>query len=500
MKSPFFNYLGKLFMVCLAATALFTACEPEDEDFFDFRPVDFFINADGLFIDAGETITYQDSSNNATGREWMFEGGVPATSTDAMPTVTYPNDGNFLTFVTTTFQDGSKQTRRLAVTVVPQVVADFTANPTQAVVDAPVQLQNLTQGVGQIPGTLTEADSAIIYRWVVEGIEDTLRQSNPVVTFSETGSYDVTLIVTRRATGFTSTITKEDIIEIVAVPILQPRNVDFDRDGSSFLVTTGEPLGDVAAAAGNFSLVDGAGNAIAITSVEKPSWSNNTIKVNYDAAGLAAGTDYTLSFTGEGILFESASILGSFSATQTFHGNMPDWLDFLYPQNDPNQPLTAISNGKTFISDSEGVRYAWGCNPAVNVLNPVAGYRCPGINTSFMDTPELSVVISGSDGATLDDLRDVAFEVSFIGVDGSTIQLSQPVTDLRFHNTFGNNEQIPEATVSVDGMTITIVRQGARNGGARITGILEGGIPASGLQVQSFAPEDINFYVSASVR
>ncbi|WP_020571032.1 hypothetical protein [Neolewinella persica] len=496
MKPPFFNYLGRLLILCLAATALFTACEPEDDDFFDFRPVDFFISADGLLIDAGESITYKDSSNNASSREWTFEGGIPATSTDATPTVNYAEAGTFLTFVTTTFSDGSKQTRRLTVNVVPQIVADFSANPVQAVIDGPVKLTNLTQGVGTIPPVLSEADSAIIYKWVVEGIADTLRQSNPTISFSAVGTYDVTLIVTRRSTGFTNSITKADFINIVAVPILQPRNVDFDRDGSSFLVTTGEPLGAVAGAAANFSLVDGAGNAVAITSVEKPVWGDNTIKVNYDAAGLTAGTDYTLSFSGDGILFASESILGAFSSTRTYGGANPDWLDFLYPEMDPNQPLTAMLNGKSFTSDAEGVLYAWGCNPAVNVLNPVDGYRCPGVNAAS----NYSVVITGDGGATLDDLADVGFELSFLGPDGTTWEFSQPVTDLRFHNTFGNMAQVPEATVSTDGLTVTVNFQGARNGGARITGILESGIAASGLQIKSLAPEDANAYVTATVK
>jgi PKD repeat protein len=500
MKPRYFNYLGKLLILCLAATALFTACEPEDDDFLNFRPVDFFVNADNLLVNAGETITYQDSSNNATSREWMFEGGVPATSTDAMPTITYDTDGTYLTFVTTTFADGTKQTRRLTVVVVPQIVADFAANPVQAVVDAPIQLQNLTQGVGEIPGVLGEADTAIIYQWDVEGISGSLSQSNPIVSFSDVGTYDVTLTVTRRSTGYTNTITKQDFINIVAVPILQPRNVGFDRDGSSFLVTTGEPLGDLSGGAANFSLVDGAGAAVAITSIETPSWSDNTIKVNYDAAGLTSGSAYTLSFTGSGILFASESILGAFSTTETFYGGTPDWLDFLYPEIDPNQALTAMLNGKSFTSDAEGVLYAWGCNPAVNVLNPVAGYRCPGVNGNNVDNPSYNVAISGDGGATLDDLRDVGIELSFLGPDGTTWEFSQPVTDLRFHNTFGNNAQIPQATVSTDGLTVTIDFQGARNGGARVTAILESGIAASGLQIKSLAPEDANAYVTASVK
>jgi len=500
MKLSLVSNLGKVFLLCLASMALFTACEPEDDDFFDFRPVDFFINADRLLIDAGESVTYQDSSRSAVSREWTFEGGTPATSTEQMPTVTYDTDGTFITFVTTTFQDGTTQRRRLTTIVVPQIVADFVANPAQSVTDSPVQLQNLTQGVGEIPAVLSEADSAIVYKWIVEGFADTILGSNPIVSFSEVGSYDVTLQVTRRSTGFESTVTKNDAVTIVAVPILQPRNVDFDRDGSSLLITTDEPLGDLSTGAAGFSLTGADGSMVSITSIEKPSWSDNTIKINYDAGGLTAGTDYTLAYEGGDILFASESILGTFSSTLTYLGADVDWLDFLYPQADPNQLLTASLNGKMFTSDGEGVLYAWGCNPAVNVFNPVDGYRCPATNGNNAGAPRLSVVIAPEGGTSLADLRDVGVELSFIGPANTTFVFSQPVTDLRFHNTFGNNEQIPEATVSADGKTITVTFQGARNGGARITAILESGIAETGLQIVSTAPEDINAYVTATVR
>lgn len=485
----------------------YTACV-EDDNFDNFRPVDFFIKASRLNIDAGQTITYQDSSKTGVSREWTFDGGVPETSTEQSPEVLYEESGVFDTRVTTTFADGSTERRLLKIEVFPLVVADFSATPAQSLPGSPVQFNNLTQGVGTIPATMPALDSSILYLWVFEGIsEDTIYGNNPVVTYDNVGSYDVYLKVIRRATNFVTEVRKEDFIQIVSVPILGPRTVDFDRDGSSILLSMDEALADLPAGiASSFTLTGSDGSSVAITGAEIPAWSGagNHLKLNFDNSALTAGTDYTLSLpTGSGITFASESILGAVDQTLTFYGSDPDWLDFLYPQMDPNQMLTASANGKTFNSVSQGVLFAWGCNPAVNVLNPsVEGYRCPGTNPSNPASPELSVVFSGSGDASLDDLRDVGFEFSFLGDTGSTLTFSQPVTDLRFHNTFGNMEQIPVATLSADGKTITIESRGARNGGARITAILEGPVSESGVQVGGGAADnmDINAYITATVK
>ena len=59
------------------------------------KPVADF-SADNVEVDQGETVTFQDSStNNPTSWSWIFEGGIPATSTEATPTVVYNEVGMF---------------------------------------------------------------------------------------------------------------------------------------------------------------------------------------------------------------------------------------------------------------------------------------------------------------------------------------------------------------------------------------------------------------------
>ncbi|MEO0732895.1 MAG: PKD domain-containing protein, partial [Bacteroidota bacterium] len=99
----------------------FTACEPEDDDFFDFREPTNLVFADALTIDAGESIAYRDESVGATGWDWTFEGGDPATSAEQTPTVTYPGEGSFLVTLITTYNDGSTTRRNLFPTVLPQI-------------------------------------------------------------------------------------------------------------------------------------------------------------------------------------------------------------------------------------------------------------------------------------------------------------------------------------------------------------------------------------------
>lgn len=56
-------------------------------------PVVDFV-ADEVVVNEGETVTFTDlSTNTPNGWEWTFEGGTPATSTEASPTITYSTAG-----------------------------------------------------------------------------------------------------------------------------------------------------------------------------------------------------------------------------------------------------------------------------------------------------------------------------------------------------------------------------------------------------------------------
>jgi len=484
MKSRLINHFGKLLLFCLASMAVFTACEPEDEDFFDFRPVDFFVNADKLLINAGETIAYQDSSSNATSREWTFEGGNPATSTDANPVVTYDTDGSFETFVTTTFSDGSKERRRLVAVVVPQVVADFAADPVEQTPGNPVTLRNLTQGVGDIPAVLTEADSAIIYKWVVEGYPDTFRESNPVVQYDEFGEYDVTLIVTRRSTGFTDTETKEGHIKIVPPPVFPVEGIGMGRDGNSIFIR-----GQAAYSAPNAAWLDDVsltaedGTEIGLTGLSVASFSDHVLKIDIDAAAMTDGANYNLSYSSTSIVFFNEATLGAIDEDFRY-GAAADWEPIVYAGGNI---MTSFPLGAGTLNwANTGTNFAWQSNNNHNALLPFMGFLAQAVNPNT----DYTITSSVEGGASFDDIHQVGAEFFFIGPN-SVVNFSHPVTDLRTHGDAGL-----AATISPDGLTMTVTNQPNRNSVNRFSIILENPADIENFVMNHGATPDLNLFIT----
>jgi PKD repeat protein len=500
MKPLFFNHLGRLLILCLAATALFTACEPEDDDFFDFRPVDFFIDADKMVIDAGQSIAYDDKSNNATSREWSFEGGIPATSTDAQPSITYPEAGTFLTFVTTTFADGSTQRRRLQVLVNPPVFANFTANPTALQRGNAVQFSNTTQGVGAIPAVLGAGDTAIIHAWFVPGVTvDTIFASNPSIVFPETGLYDVSLTVTRRSTGFVSTETKTEFIQTFDDPVTQSRSARFGRDGSAIFLALNESTGALAGdLTSRLTVTEVGGGTVAITSAEKPAWGDNIVQLNVDASTLTPGANYTISFTETGTFtVGSGSVVLPFEYDLTFLGQSQTWAELNFSTGGGNDPITTALGGKEFTFDQDGVTFTAGANTNIFIFNQGAAALT---QTYHNNASTYTMLITPGMDAALSDIGDVGLELGWLGPNGTNYTFSQPITDLRFVNGFGNPDFIPEGTLSADGKTLTITKQGNRNQAVRISATLEGGISETGFMISHNSPEGGTVYVTASGR
>ena len=91
------------------------------------------LGGSAIYITAGETITYTNTSENATSIAWTFEGGNPATSTENTVTVTYATAGNYTTTLTAYGANNEQNTKTVGVNVSEQqqneVVADFTTNP-----------------------------------------------------------------------------------------------------------------------------------------------------------------------------------------------------------------------------------------------------------------------------------------------------------------------------------------------------------------------------------
>lgn len=171
--------------------------------------------ADALVIEAGKAIAYRDASVGAAIWAWDFEGGDPASSDDRAPRTVYPEAGNYVTTLFTTFNDGSRRRYSLRPRVLPRILPDFSVASRQNVAGTPITFTNLTTGMGEIPRSLAESDTLVFYEWTFAGgTPATSRASSPSVTYANAGTFDVTLKVTRPITGSEETSAKQGFIEI----------------------------------------------------------------------------------------------------------------------------------------------------------------------------------------------------------------------------------------------------------------------------------------------
>jgi PKD repeat protein len=136
-----------------------------------------------------------------TSWEWSFPGGTPSTSTQQSPTVTYDTQGTY--DVTLIVSDGTN-TDTITETdyiTVKLIVADFTGSPQELEVNNPVTFTDMSQC------------SPTTWTWYFPGGTPSGSTSqNPVITYSNAGVYDVTLVA-ENALGNDS-ITKPGFITV----------------------------------------------------------------------------------------------------------------------------------------------------------------------------------------------------------------------------------------------------------------------------------------------
>ncbi len=138
------------------------------------------------------------SSPNATSFQWFFPGGTPDTSTQQNPAVTYTAPGTYsVTLVASNAAGSDTVVANSAVVVLPGPVAGFTAT---------------TNGfTAAFTNTSANADS---YTWDF-GDGNTSTAANPEHTYSQDGTYTVTLV----ATGPCGTSTFSQTVVIATPPV-----------------------------------------------------------------------------------------------------------------------------------------------------------------------------------------------------------------------------------------------------------------------------------------
>ena len=173
--------------------------------------------ADTTLVIVGNTATFSDSStNNPTALVWTFAGGMPATSTDTMPTVTYNTTGVYDVTLIASNQAGSDTlTKSMYINVTePAPIADFVAQDTFLIQGDSTVFTDLT---------INNPDSV---RWVFAGgTPATSTDTMPTVTYGTGyGYFDVTLIAYNQAGTDT-------MIKAMYIHVIEPAPVaDFEAD------------------------------------------------------------------------------------------------------------------------------------------------------------------------------------------------------------------------------------------------------------------------------
>ena len=197
------------------------------------------LGGSAIYITAGETITYTNTSENATSIAWTFEGGNPATSTESTVTVTYATAGNYTTTLTAYGENNTESTKTVGVNVSepqPQneVVANFTSNPeaTQLLGGSAIYIT-----IGETITYTNTSENATSIEWTFEGGNPSTSENNTVeVTYWSAGNYTTTLT----AYGENNTESTKTVgVNVSAVPT-PVFNVDFTADITT--IETGETV------------------------------------------------------------------------------------------------------------------------------------------------------------------------------------------------------------------------------------------------------------------
>lgn len=152
----------------------------------------------------GTTVTFNNTTTNATSYVWNFGDGN--TSTEANPTHTYTADGVYDVTLTATNACGSTTVNGQFTIVLPPT-AGFSASQTSGCAPLEVQFNNESSA------------NATSFSWSFPGGSPaTSTQENPVVTYNTAGTYAVTLTVTNAAGSNSYTLTDYVVVSTVPAP------------------------------------------------------------------------------------------------------------------------------------------------------------------------------------------------------------------------------------------------------------------------------------------
>jgi PKD repeat protein len=160
-------------------------------------------------IMAGSSVQFTSTSTNATSYSWSFEGGNPSTSTQANPSVQYPNPGTFAVTLTASNASGSDtQVKSGLITVTaPAMQSAFSLSANMVTEGETVAFSDQSTG------------NPSSWYWTFEGgTPASSTAQNPSVKYANAGKYDVSLKVSN-AYGNHETVMQDAITVLTPAPI-----------------------------------------------------------------------------------------------------------------------------------------------------------------------------------------------------------------------------------------------------------------------------------------
>lgn len=197
---PQFDATGNEIAFNASTTVIFSRSE-----FLGAQPPAIAFEADRRVVIQGEQVSFTDlSENSVDNRQWTFDGGVPATSTDETVDVTYNGLGFYTVSLVVENEQGAASVveQQYIEVIEPAPVADFTANNIMVATNAEVTFFDLS------------SNNPTSWSWTFEGAEPaTSTEEMPTVTYAEPGLYSVVLETGNRAG--TNVSTKTEYIEVM---------------------------------------------------------------------------------------------------------------------------------------------------------------------------------------------------------------------------------------------------------------------------------------------
>ena len=373
----------------------------------------------------GATVTFTNTSTNATSYSWDFGDGNLSTLTN--PIHTYMDDG-FYNVVLTAFNDCGPDEFSLVIEIATPPNAEFSANPTSGC--APLAVNFIDES----------SPNTIQWVWSFEGgIPAQSFVQNPVVIYNQPGLYSVTLTAINPQGA--STFVRQQYIEVVPNPT---SSFTYVKNGLTVTFTnTSTNANDYL-----WSFGDG------FTSTLQNPVHTYASPGNYTVT-LQSSNDCTTVSSSQLITFSLAPLVG-FTTSNSPEGCVPYTVQFLNTsQNNPTSYLWTFEGGSPATSAQE---------------HPVVVYQ----NTGSFDVTLVATNALGSDTLVMEDfiiietIPSVTFTYQHTGLTYNFTSITQNAASILWDFGDGNqstatNPTHTYATEGVYSVTLTATNDCGEN-------------------------------------